>query len=144
MCSIEKIKQKLKAFPQLKYEETSDGIRVSSEDEKGFEVGLVCGVEDGYYVYYGGWHEQFSKDEAEDAIGCFLWGLTDNVRLKVKSRGSFQYHWTVQYFEKGKWTYWGCVGLLWFPFWRKKTIRYFQNNLIEAPIIEVCENCPKQ
>ena len=144
MCSIEKLKQRLKAYPQLKYEETSDEIRVSSGNEKGFEVGLMCGVENGYYVYYGGWHEQFSKDEAEDAIGCFLWGLTDKVPLKVKLRGSFQYHWTVQRFEKGKWRSWGWVGLFWFPFWRKKKVTYLQNHLIKTPTAKNSESEQKQ
>ena len=136
MCLIEKIKKRLKDFPQLKYEETSDKIHVYPENENGFEVGLFDEGEDGYYVYYGGWHEDFTKDDTDNAIGCFLWGLTDKIRLKVKSRNGFQYHWTVQRFEKGIWVSYNYVGLFWFPFWRKRVVKYFQNHLIELPDVE--------
>jgi hypothetical protein len=144
MSAIEKLKDKLKAYPEVKYEETAGEIRVCAANEKGFEVGIVCGDEDECLVSFEGWHEDFRKNQADDAIGCFLWGLTNKVRIKVTSRGGVDYHWTVQHFEEGKWQSCGVVGLLWFPFWRKKTVRYLQNDLIKAPAVKSGEDEQKR
>ncbi|MHC4747820.1 MAG: hypothetical protein ACYS18_10995 [Planctomycetota bacterium] len=144
MTAVEKLKQRLKDFPQVEYEESADQIRVSPKDKNGFEVIFNCDADGNSFVFFNGWHEDFSCDQIDDAIGCFLWGLTDTVRLKVKSRGAFEYHWTIQRFEKGKFRSLGFVGLLWFPFWRKKTVRYLQNDLIKSPAVKEGENDQNQ
>ena len=143
MTAIEKLKQKLKDFPQVEYEESTGQIRVSPKNKKGFEVIFDCDVDNNSFVFFNGWHEKFSSDQIEDAIGCFLWGLTDSVRLKVKSRGGFEYHWTIQRFEKGKFRNMDWVGLFCFPFWRKKTVKYLQNDIIKLPVVKKGENQQK-
>ena len=46
MTAIEKLKQKLKDFPQVEYEESAHQIRVPPENNKGFEVIFNSDVDD--------------------------------------------------------------------------------------------------
>lgn len=108
-----------------------DTISVSAADEHGYEVFLRVLPGGGYAVYLATWHEEF-LDEAT-AIETFLGGLTNAVRLKVVRRGNTDYRWTIQYRGGSGWTNGSTVGLLWFPFLRRKKTRYLQNDLLTSP-----------
>jgi hypothetical protein len=68
----------------------------------------------------------------EAAVNGFLNGLSDAVRLKVTSRGGVDYRWTIQFREGYGWIGGDSVGILRYPFWKKKAIRYLQNDYFLA------------
>lgn len=127
MNIIATIKERLSEYPNLRFEEDSDGISVAPEG--GFTV-WAKDHGNSYTVGFDGWHEGFEK--AEDALNCFGWGLSNQCRLEVTSRGGKAHKWTAQYFENGNWINDSTTGLLVFPFWRKKTIGYKQNAVINS------------
>lgn len=124
--SILKISEELRSDPKVEFTVEDDFIKVIPDSETGFEVSLYdCG--DQIIVGYGGWHEHFT--EFEEARKCFFSGLNGKRRLKVESRASFDYKWTVQSEREDKWEDVDVSGLLLFPFWRKHKVRYLQNKL---------------
>ena len=95
----------------------------------GFTVGLAVN-QNSYTVSFDGWHEDF--ESREEALDCFAFGLSSECRLKEYRRGNFAYKWTVESKENGGWVEEGTTGLLLFPFWMRKEVRYLQNDLIKA------------
>lgn len=81
-------------------------------------------------ISFEGWHEEF--DDTEEALNVFALGLSNECRLRECRRGSFAYKWTVEYLENGEWIEQSTTGLLLFPFWMKKSVRYLQNDLLRA------------
>lgn len=127
MSAIETIRAKLQSYPQLQYEHTSSSITVSPESSDGFPVSLH---QEGtsFVVGFGGWHEHF--DSESEALNCFSFGLSDQCRLRVTSRGGTDYRWTVQHLVDGSWCDDSQTGLLLFPFWRQRSERFHQNRII--------------
>jgi hypothetical protein len=127
MTAVETIRAKLKRYPQLRYEQTPDSITIFSESNEGFQVSLF---QDGsrFVVAFDGWHEHFESES--EALNCFVFGLSEECRVRVTSRGSFDYRWTVQYLLNGSWHDDSETGLLLFPFWRRRHERYLQNRVI--------------
>ncbi len=125
MTAIQKIKEKLAKYPDSQYRETDKSITVLPQDDSGFEVSLYE-RSDGYTVSFKGWHEEFA-DEV-DALNCFAFGLFDEARIKVVIYGKRTYSWTLQAKEKDRWVDRETVTLLFYPFWMKKKIEYFQNH----------------
>lgn len=95
------------------FELESASIRVPPEAPDGFEVWMGPGGQ----VAYEGWHTAF--DDPEQALACFLMGLTDGVRLRVTLRGGRACKWSV---ETRDGLLLGSVGLLFFPFWRRRAL----------------------
>lgn len=128
MRTIEKIENKLKKHPSVKYALTGDTITFNAMDDTGFSVWLME-RKPGYTVGYDGWHEQF--DDEEEALQAFAFGLSDECRLKVIRRGNTDCAWIVEGKDDvGNWSGTSTTGLLFTPFWRKKSIVYRQNRLI--------------
>lgn len=109
--------------------ELKDGlVCVASSREDGFDV-VISHDEEEYAVWFGeGWHEHF-KDR-DEAVACFIRGLFSDCRIRVRSRGGTQYHWTVQTREGEKWYDRSTTALFLFPFWRRRKERYLQNNYL--------------
>jgi hypothetical protein len=127
MSAIENIRAKLKRYPHLHYKRTSNSITVFPEPPEGFSV---SSHEEGrrFVVGFGGWHEHFESES--EALNCFAFGLSGQCRLRVTSRGVFEYRWTVQHLINGVWCDDSETGLLFFPFWRRRTERFYQNHVI--------------
>ncbi len=127
MNAIAKLKDKLSQYQNLKYEEDSFRISVPKIKDDGFCVDLI---EEGneLVVYFEGWHEHF--DNEFDAFNCFLWGLSLNSRLKVLSRGTFDYKWILEMKMNELWSNQGTTGLIFFPFWKEKRERILKNDHI--------------
>jgi len=107
-------------------------LRVPPEAPDGFDVWIGPG--DAWQVAYDGWHADFQ--DPEQALACFLMGLTDGVRLRVTRRGGRPHAWSVETRE-GKTI--GTVGLLWFAFWRRKEVVVLSNR---RPISTLRETRP--
>lgn len=129
---IESIVDMLKKYPEARHEHRSDAIRVLAPNEEGYEVALLIRPEGrGYTVCLATWHMEFADEHS--AIGTFLGGLSEAYRLKVASRGNVDYRWTIQYKDANDWIDGSTVGIFSYPFWKRKKVRYLQNNLIPLP-----------
>ena len=129
MRTIEKIVEKLRKYPQLTYSRDEDSITVDPPTEEGFSVYLTE-KDSGFTVGFDGWHEEF-EDEAE-ALDAFTFGLSNCCRIRVTKRGASECKWALEASEDGEWVKYSAVGLIFIPFWRKKSIEYRQNNVILA------------
>ena len=109
------------------FERVAESIRYVPSESSGFEVVLSYG--DGeFIVSFAGWHEPF--DSADEALRCFMFGLSARCRLRVLSRGSFDYRWFVQARRGDEWVDDSETGLLVFPFWLRRRERYLQNDVV--------------
>ena len=126
MDVIEEIKARLQEYPHAKFESSGSAISVLPISNDGFTVSLMVN-QDSYTVSFNGWHEDF--EDQEEALNCFAFGLSSECRLKEYRRGNVACKWTVESKENGEWVKDSTTGLLIFPFWMKKKIRYLQNTL---------------
>ena len=126
--SITNLKEKLDKFPEIKYLIEGNSITVPSNCEKGFPVSF-CQSQNNFTVSFKGWHEEFDKEE--EAFACFKFGLSQKCRLKVLSRGKFEYKWILEHQRNNEWAQDSETGLMFFPFWEKENISYFQNTYFQ-------------
>lgn len=127
MNAIEEIKGKLQKYPDTRYEFGASHIRVLPASENGFSVELRT-TRNHYTIQYNGWHETFT--DLEEAMNCFAFGLSTECRLKEYRRSRVAHKWTVEYREADRWIEDSTTGILVYPFWGKRQIRYLQNNLV--------------
>ena len=95
------------------------------------ETGFVVGIESKggrSTVLHGGWHHHFGN--SLEATSCFLVGLTLAERLKVTSRGDYDYRWEAETNIQGTWGSIGSTVLVFFPYWQRRQSRYLQNDWI--------------
>jgi hypothetical protein len=129
MTAVEKIRERAAKYPGLAIDERPGWISAKPPGDTSFEVGLRE-HQNQYTVYFDGWHEEV--DGEETALNLFAMGLSESVRLAVTSRGRRAYRWTVAFRRDGAWSSGSTTGLLFFPFWKRKTVRYFQNAVIRT------------
>ena len=129
MDLFNEIKSLLKKYPELIIEEDNNFISATPAHKEGFEVWFSEDKEE-YTVGYSGWHQHFKKSDAEDALECFAFGLSNKCRLKVTSRGGKTYKWQMEAFENNEWVPYSTTSLFWAPFWRKADIAYFTNDVL--------------
>jgi hypothetical protein len=127
MSTIERIKNKLKKYPQLIFRVEGNKISVEPLSSTGFTVWLIEN-DPGFTVGFDGWHEEF--DSQDEAINCFGFGLSVECRLKVVMRGNMQCSWTVQSKSGDEWIDDSTTGLFLIPFWKKKKVEYLFNPII--------------
>ncbi len=127
LTAVEAILRRLREYPELCTDQTPDSVSVHPVSPTGFTVSLYQ-HSSGYSVSFEGWHEEFQTEE--DALNCFAFGLSDECRLRVLSRGGFDYRWILQFLEDGEWHDESETGLLLFPFWRRREERILQNHSI--------------
>ena len=129
MNAIDKIVEKLKKYPGITYKIENDSISVDPTTKSGFSV-LFKINNTGFTVGFDGWHEEF-QDETE-AMNAFAFGLSDRCRLKVIKRGGADCKWVVEAKDGNEWIEDSASGLIFVPFWKKKSIEYRQNSIIRA------------
>ena len=129
MSAIDQIKEKLKKYSELNYQLEGNTLSITPLDTNGFRVWLA---EDDacYTVGFDGWHEEFECES--DALDCFAFGLSDQCRLKIVRRGDMACSWTVESKENNEWKMDSRTGLIFVPFWRKKSIEYRYNSVIRT------------
>jgi hypothetical protein len=110
-----------------RYKVLSNAIRVPRAADDGFEVTLYK-RQSGWLVHYDGWHEEIASDES--AVRAFFFGLSEAARLKVTSHGNVDHKWGLESLEGDEWSPDSETGLLFFPFWSAKRVRYLQNHLL--------------
>lgn len=133
MDPIAEIRRRFQKYPGVRIEEGDGWIRYFPESADGFVVEFA--LDDGEFVVsFEGWHERFS--DVDEALNCFAFGLSDECRLKVISRGGKSCKWIVEYSEDGRWIADSETGLLIYRFWRSPRVDYRQNDLIRSAVAE--------
>jgi hypothetical protein len=129
MSAIEAIKQKLRAYPDLRFSEGANWITIHPASEDGFSVSLEV-RQNTFTASFEGWHEEFRSED--EALNCFAFGLSSECRLRVELRGRMAVRWTVEYLEDGEWREDSTVGLIFVPFWRRRRVVYLRNDIVPA------------
>ncbi len=119
---------KLEKYPQLNYQINNNCITIDVPTVNGFTVWLSVNKSD-YTVGYDGWHEKF--DNEESALNAFAFGLSNQYRLATEKRGKTACKWVLEFKDGDEWKTDSETGLIFIPFWRKKSIEYRQNNIID-------------
>jgi hypothetical protein len=125
--AVEKVRERLAGNAGVRLAVEADSIRAVPVDGGGFEVGLATRA-GRYTVWFAGWHEEF--DSEREALDCLAFGLSRRCRLKVLSAGGLDYRWTVEYRRDGGWVEESVTGLLFWPFWKPRAVRYLQYDVI--------------
>lgn len=129
MSALDAIRTKLKKYPQVRFVEDINSIVVLPVDDSGFPVSFFVEANE-YVVGFDGWHEHFESED--EAYECFALGLSDVCRLRVERRGDLTVKWTAEHNDASEWRVLGSTGLLFVPFWRKKSEEFLTNGLFSA------------
>ena len=134
MDSISRIRNELLKYPDVQFVDDSSSITVPEVSPNGFPATFFdCPPQ--WVVSLGGWHDHF--DDPTAAIDLFFLALTSKARLRVWTRGNFEYKWTFEALEDDQWQAYATDGLLFFPFWRRATMSYQQNDILPAGLTYV-------
>lgn len=123
---IAAIQARLRKYPHARVELGIDRVTVFPLDATGFQV-TFADLDGKYLVCCDGWQEHF--DSLDQALECFAMALSPEARLQVWYRGRMAYRWQFQVQREREWVAVTETGLLFFPFWRRRTTGYLQNNL---------------
>ncbi len=135
---IEQVREKLSKYPEARIEYDASSITVFPSSPDGFAVRLTvrgCGAGEHYTIWYNGSHEEVAH-YPKAAIDLFAFGLSTGCRLREYSRAGRAYRWIVEAWspQRRRWEAdWDVVRWILAPllFWRRPTIRYLQNRLID-------------
>ena len=128
MQAIHVVREKLKTYPDVRFEATETDVIIHPQNKDGFRVSLHL-QNNSFLIGFEGWHEEFS-DEIE-ALNCFAFGLSDQCRLRVVSVAGLDYKYVLQHLSKDCWIDDSEVGYFWFPKWMTKE-RFLQNGIIKS------------
>lgn len=126
MTPIARLRAKLARHPELAVRDEGERITVPARSPDGFDVAFAADA-DGCTICFGPWHEHFEAAEVESALCCFAFGLSGQARLRVESRGGVDCKWTLEVLEAGEWKTHSETGLLFYPFWARRSIRHLRN-----------------
>jgi hypothetical protein len=125
---IARIEEKLREYPDVLYRKSDNRLEVPAQSPTGFCV-WILDRPDKYTVGFEGWHEEF--EDADEALDCFTFGLSNACLLRIFRRGETDYKWLVLQRENGEWVSDSETGLLLFPFWRRCVQRDLQNDILK-------------
>lgn len=133
MKVLAELMRRLDQHPNLSYQVEGHILSVLSADAHGFTVSLWDEAPQ-YTVFFDMWHTQLH--DAEQALNCFAFGLSDNCRIKVTCRGGLPHAWSVERRKKGnEWVDYELVGryptgYILFPHRHKAEVKYLQNHFV--------------
>ena len=120
----------LKQYPQIKFENREDSVLVPPTSAEGFPV-LIEQIWEGHYaVSFGGWQKDFSN--LEEAVACFVMGLSNHCRLKVESKGKKPVRWTLEQLENTDWKEISSRGSWSAQIFKQPVTSYLINDLLSA------------
>ena len=124
MDPIAEIQNQLTTEQASRAEVTRDGLTIPAATPAGFDVEIYRN-RDTCIVAFDGWHEHFN--DGAEAVKCFLFGLNGECRLEVVQYGKRAYKWTLETKTEDGWQADATTGLIFVPFWLKKTVSYKSN-----------------
>jgi hypothetical protein len=120
----------LKKYPQIKFEQRDYSVLVPPAGPEGFPV-LIEQIWEGHYaVSFGGWQQDFSN--IEEAVACFVMGLSNHCRLKVESKGKKPVRWTLEQLENADWKEISSRGSWSAQIFKQPVTSYLINDLVRA------------
>jgi hypothetical protein len=125
MTAIDAIVLKLSGYPGLRFGKLGNRLEIDPPNPGGFPLSFAE-EGNGFTVSFGSNHWHF-QEEAE-ALDYLAFGLSGKCRLREISRGR-PYKWFVEQKAGDGWQVMRETGLIFFPFWRKKTEAVYQNTL---------------
>ena len=127
---VKEVVDLLQKYPQVKFERRGeDSVLVPPTSAEGFPVMIEQIWEGHYAVSYGGWQKDFSS--LEEAVACFVMGLSNHCRLKVETKGKKPVRWTVEQLENAGWKEISSRGGSWAPLSFKEPVTsYLMNDLL--------------
>jgi len=125
---VNEVMNLLKDYPFVRYERAEDSVRVPPATPEGFDV-IIEQIWEGHYaVSYGGWQKDFAL--LEEAVACFLVGLSILCRLKVESKDKKPFRWTVEHWQDPSWREVSSRGNWSRRIFTPVVISYLQNDLL--------------
>jgi hypothetical protein len=125
---LDEILKILQQYPQAKYECGDNFVRIPPCSTEGFEVAVEQVWENHFMVSLGRWRQDFYT--AQEAVECFLFGLTNRCRLKVESKNSVPFRWTVEQWSDPSWSERSTCATWSYRFLTPPTTAYYQNDLL--------------
>ncbi len=134
MKPIDEIRTRLLQHPDVQYVASTDTLRMEPAQADGFAMYIRRNATSGWDVSFGE-GLQCHFEDAVTAAEFFLFGLSDQCRLREIRRGSVVHR---AYAERRQGDGWEVVQettRLLYPFWRFPSERIFRNSLlnIESP-----------
>ncbi|MDH3659639.1 MAG: hypothetical protein OEU92_06350 [Alphaproteobacteria bacterium] len=127
MDLIERMHQGLsKRYPEAHFDAGDGWIRYRPSSDSGFEVGFCISGSD-YIINFDSWHDHFEDEES--ALDWFVFGLSNDCRLKIVSKGGRPFRWIVESHHQGDWQFEREMVVLPLLFWRRASTAYRQNHL---------------
>jgi ligand-binding SRPBCC domain-containing protein len=118
--------RKLTEFPGLRYGRLRDRLEIEAPGPEGFPLSFVeeTGV---CKVFFGPCPLRFK--DADEALEYLAFGLSAKCRLREISRGR-PYRWIIEQKDGDGWSTLGEYGLMFFPFWKRKTQKTYMNTVL--------------
>ena len=133
---IKEISEQLRdRYPKVEFNiEKNYEMTIIPKDENGFEIFVQQGNRENT-IHFGSWHFHFNndKDGKNELLDYLGLGMSKLGRLKAYLRNGKEYKWTFETKneENGNWYPAGTMRLMNFQFWKKPTVKYYQNDLIK-------------
>ncbi len=115
---------------------TENNVIEVHPDNNGFLVSLT--VENfEYIVQWGMCHQHYDNQFKKMEEGLFLFwaGLSEMSRLRIYKRGNSKYNWIFEINKDGNWEIIDNTKLIFRKFWKPKTEKVFQNNIIDYKLL---------
>lgn len=129
MNPIAELRDKLIDLPDIRFMAEADALMVFPADDTGFAVSIRKEGEE-FEVAFSGWRARFT--EPQEAFNCMTFGLSDDCRLRVESRGGRECRWTVEALENGVWRDHSSTGTTVLAFWKPIETTHLQNRFLSA------------
>jgi len=124
---------KLEARPHIAYEIAGHEIYIPSVSATGFDIAMREERNETIVMFGNGAHEHMH--DVEDAVGLVGAGIIGDVRLRIHWAGKFEYRWTVEERDDANaWVDRKTTGLIFYPYWWRKTVAYAQNHVSLKPV----------
>jgi hypothetical protein len=123
--AIERVIRKLSGYPGLKFGRLGNRLEIEAPNADGFPLTFVE-EEKGCRVCFGPCPLRFRS--ADEALDHLAFGLSAKCRLREISRGR-PYRWIVEQKIGEGWSPIAEYGLLFFPFWKRKTQKTYMNSV---------------
>ncbi|HKQ96512.1 MAG TPA: hypothetical protein VJV75_01425 [Candidatus Polarisedimenticolia bacterium] len=138
MSLVQQLEERLREYPHVHYTRTRHSIRIAPADRNGFSVRAIepgFGPRRRYRVRFEGWHGAFKTER--EALDFVLFGLSPACRLRVARRGGRPYEWIVECLEDAHWRVAGMSARLFYRYWSRIEVLYYQNRLTPPDTHEV-------
>jgi hypothetical protein len=121
-------------YPELVYNvKSGEELSIDKTSEDGFDLRVVETSREST-LFFNQWHCHFKhdSDDADTLFSLFVYALSKHGRLSAVLRGGREYQWTFETLTPdGEWVVFGTTGTPNLKFWLEKTVKVYQNDLIE-------------